>query len=61
MPKQLQQKVGNKAKGRRSARHKANGKYARQRLRTEANKAKRKARLFSFYDIMSLQSQTNRK
>lgn len=45
MPKQLTARVGNKAKGRRSARHAANGKYARQRLRTEANKARRRAKL----------------
>lgn len=45
MPKSLKAKVGNKAKGRRSAKNKASGKYIRQRMRTEANKARRMAKL----------------
>lgn len=41
MPKSLKVKVGNKAKGRRSARHKDSGRYNRQ-TKTEANRLKKR-------------------
>jgi len=42
MAKQLRQKMGNKAKARQHANHKA--KYERQRIRTEANKRRRRVK-----------------
>lgn len=44
MAKQQRAKFGNKAKARRQAHNQATGKYVRQRVRTEANKRKRRAR-----------------
>lgn len=41
MPRQQRAKFGNKAKFRRSAHHKATGKYIRQRTRTAENKKRR--------------------
>ena len=43
MAKRKKQKLS-KGKGRRSAHNKATGKYVRQRARTEARKAKRRAK-----------------
>ena len=42
MARQLRQKMGNKAKARQCAHNQKTGKYVRQRVRTEANKLKRR-------------------
>ena len=44
MPKSTKVKVGNKAKGRRSAKNKSSGKYVRQRAITEKNRKLKQAK-----------------
>lgn len=42
MPKSLKIKVGNKAKGRRSAHHKLTGKYTKQAVKTVVNRKQKR-------------------
>ena len=47
MAKQQKARFGNKAKERRSAKNARTGKYERQKIRTEANKAKKREKHLS--------------
>lgn len=58
MPKQSNRHLKGGHKGSRSARHKANGKYAKQRLRTEMNRKRRLKKHLSLHpkDISALKA-----